>query len=296
MTAISSIPPKKFSRNEMINIPKNISLSKAAYLLYKEKIISSPFVFKVAVVFFGGQKGIQAGDYVFKEAKTVWTVAYRMVNGDHGLPKIKVTIREGETVADIADIFNSKIPNFNTPYFLKISSAHEGYLFPDTYTFYSNVSAEEVFNTLRKNFDKKMKSLMLGASLSGRKLHEIIIMASILEKEANTYEDRSIISGILWKRLDENIPLQVDVTFHYFLSRKDTFISLEDLKIDSPYNTYKYRGLPRGPISNPGLDSIKAAIYPKSSPHYFYLSDKKGNMHYAISHDEHVENKRKYLD
>ena len=108
-------------------------------------------------------------------------------------------------------------------------------------------------------------------------------------------QTRRMISGILWKRLDEGMPLQIDCTFQY-VNGKNTFqLSLDDLKIDSPYNTYKYRGLTPTPISNPGLDSLRAAVTPIESKYYYFLSDKEGVMHYGITHDQHVANKNKYL-
>lgn len=120
-------------------------------------------------------------------------------------------------------------------------------------------------------------------------------MASLLEEEARTTETRKMVSGILWKRLSAGMPLQVDAVFPYIIGKNTFEITLKDLEFDSPYNTYKYKGLPPGPISNPGKDSILAAIYPTKSDYWFYLSDKNGLMHYAITFDEHKINKAKYL-
>jgi len=120
-------------------------------------------------------------------------------------------------------------------------------------------------------------------------------MASLIEKESSGDEDRSIISGILWKRFNNNRPLQVDATLSYLLGKKSQDLTVDDLNIDSPYNTYRYPGLPVGPIGNPGLEAIQAAIYPKDSPYWFYLHDKTGKAYYAKTFEEHIANKNKYL-
>jgi UPF0755 protein len=131
----------------------------------------------------------------------------------------------------------------------------------------------------------------------GRPIKDIIKMASIVEEEARTEETRETIAGILWKRLDEGMPLQVDSAFAFVNGKKDSrYISTEDLAIDSPYNTYVHKGLPPTAISNPGLDSIKATVHPIKTKYYFYLSDDQGNMHYGATLDQHIENKQKYLN
>jgi len=120
-------------------------------------------------------------------------------------------------------------------------------------------------------------------------------MASIIEKESLNGDERQIVSGILWKRISLGMPLQVDATFLYINGKASAELTKDDLNIDSPYNTYRNKGLPPGPINNPGLDAIVAALYPKDSPYLYYLHDKKGKVHYAKTFNEHVANKRKYL-
>ena len=136
---------------------------------------------------------------------------------------------------------------------------------------------------MRDNFKKK----------AGDVSKDIVIMASLIEKEVPDSDDRKIVSGILWKRLDIGMPLQVDAVFPYLTGRRE--ILSDDLKIDSPYNTYLYKGLPPGPIANPGLDAIEAARNPKSSSYFYYLSGKDGKTHFAKTFAEHLKNKEKYL-
>jgi UPF0755 protein len=293
MMTIAAFVPQQFPVGTVVRIPKNTSLGEVADLFAEKKVITSPFLFKAAVVAFHGQNRIVAGDYAFSEPQNLWTIVRRLSTGDQGLSPIKVTIPEGSTVTDIAWLVLKKIPEFDAPYFVKIAESQEGYLFPDTYFFYPNTTPEEVVATLRKNFTNKFQDLVIDVSLSKRKPADIVTMASILEKEARTIDDKAIISGILWKRLDEGMPLQVDASIVYLTG--SGYVSIEDTKIDSPYNTYKNKGLPEGPISNPGLISLRAAAQPAKSPYYYYLSDPKGKMYYATTFEGHQVNREKYL-
>lgn len=292
---IASRAPKSFPAGQFdVHIPANGSLSAVSNGLYVKHIITSPFLFKFIVVFLDGQKGLFAGDYRFTKSQNVFSVAYRMVKGIQGLPKIKITIPEGTNVYDMAFLYMTKFPYFNGPRFVSLALKYEGYLFPDTYFFLSNVRPEEVINTMRLNFDEKTKILKDKILSSNRTMNEIITMASIVEEEASNSEDRKVIAGILWKRLDKNMYLQVDAPFYYLTAKRGNF-SLDDLKIDSPYNTYKYKGLPKGPISNPGLKSIMATIEPLSTSHFYYLTGKDGVMRYADTYSGHLSNKNVYL-
>lgn len=185
------------------------------------------------------------------------------------------------------------------------SAGLEGYLFPDTYRIYTTSNADRVVIRMLKNFDQKMiPALKQDTDLQDKTIFEIITMASMIEKEVISYEDRLIVSGILWKRLEMNIPLQVDATITYIKNQNGNQepnnpnngkISIQDIKIDSPYNTYLNKGLPIGPISNPGLSSIKAAIYPKQSPYLYYLSKPDGETIFSRTLEEHNYAKTKYL-
>ena len=149
---------------------------------------------------------------------------------------------------------------------------------------------------MRDNFDKKLTTdLREEIQKQGKTIFEIVTMASLIEKEVREKEDKEIVSGILWKRLKNNIPLQVDATISYITGKQTTKISREETQIDSPYNTYKYLGLPIGPICNPGIDSIKAAIYPKNSQHWYYLSTSEGKTIFSETLEEHNLAKAKYL-
>lgn len=199
-------------------------------------------------------------------------------------PQIRITIPEGYAVKDIAERFKN-FRNFNGEKFLELSESKEGYLFPDTYFFTSKETPEEIIEKMENNFKVK----------AGDVQKDILIMASIIEKEARKPEDRRIISGILWKRIKEGMPLQVDAVFDYLLDKASHEITQADLKMDSPYNTYKHKGLPPTPICNPGLDAINAALNPVDSKYWYYLSDRNGTTHYAATFEQHKQNKFKFL-
>ncbi len=209
--------------------------------------------------------------------------------------EITVTVPEGYTVRQIGKLLaDSHL--FSEEAFVGSALSEEGYLFPDTYRFYKDATPEEVIQKMKENFERKLTPEIRAEILHQKHtLADGIIMASIVEEEAQTLEDKKIIAGILWKRIKERIGLQVDATLTYLLGKTSAELTESDLRLDSPYNTYKYRGLPKGPISNPGLDTILATVYPTPSSYYYYLSDKDGVMHYAKTFEEHKQNKFKYL-
>lgn len=172
----------------------------------------------------------------------------------------------------------------------------EGYLFPDTYRVYKDATIEDIISKMLANFSSKLTSEEQKAiKASGRSVFEIVTLASIVEKEVPNASDRPIVAGIFWKRLTEGMPLQADSTLHYVIGGKSPRLSSEELKTDSPYNTYKYKGLPPTPIGNPGEVALRAAIYPKSSPYWYFLSASDGTTIFSKTFEEHVAAKRKYL-
>lgn len=289
--------PSDFPEDKMVHIEKGSSLNAIALSLEDIGVIKSPLVFKLSVLIFSGSTGsAMAGDYIFSEPMASPRIASRLVNGEFNLTPVKITIPEGTTINNISTILSKAVPSFNSEAFLKETKDKEGYLFPDTYFFFPNVSTEQVVKDMENNFDKKIETLRDDISRSGHTTREIVIMASLLEHEAHTTDDRKIIAGILWKRINIGMPLQVDAPFIYDTGKNTYQLTTKDLKTDSPYNTYTRKGLPAGPIGNPGLDSILAAIYPKDSPYLYYLSDREGNVYYSATFDKHKRNKVLYIN
>jgi UPF0755 protein len=207
-------------------------------------------------------------------------------------PRGSVTIPEGWTVADI----NAYLKKGGVLVDGELSSDLEGYLFPDTYEFFLDSTTTVIQQKFQDNLTKQLEKT--GINVDEENLRQIIIMASLLEKEVKTLQDKRIISGILWKRLENGMPLQVDSTICY-IKKADVClpISASDKKIDSGYNTYLYGGLPQGPICNPGADSILAAARPVSTPYWYYLSSNVGGETvFARTLDEHRQNIIKYLN
>ena len=172
----------------------------------------------------------------------------------------------------------------------------EGFLFPDTYRIYRDSSSEEMIKIFLANFEKKISPEMREKfTAQKRSVFAVIIMASIIEKEVRGDEDRRLVSDIFWRRLEKGMPLQADSTVNYVVGENNPSSTAEDLAFNSLYNTYKYPGLPLGPICNPGLSAIVAAIDPVSNANWYFLTDKTGAVHYAKTLEEHNRNKMKYL-
>jgi len=293
--AVSFKAPSTFPVRTIITIKGKTGLNEIAGQLYDLKVIKSPFWFRTIVIFKSGQRGVLAGDYYLDTPAGVFGIASRMTAGNFGLTAARITFPEGMTADQMSVILATELVDFDRDEFIKLAKENEGYLFPDTYLFASNAKSAEIISILRGNFDVKMKSIKEKVDMFNKPIKDVVVMASILEAEARTTETRKIISGILWKRLAVDMPLQVDAPFQYIIGKNTFQLTLNDLKYDSPYNTYKYKGLPPGAIGNPGLDSLVAAVTPTKSPYFYYLSDIRGNMYYAETFDEHVINKEKYL-
>lgn len=208
-----------------------------------------------------------------------------------GIPTIKVTFPEGTSVREMAVLLKERFPLFDSETFFELSKGNEGYLFPDTYLFETDIMPEQVRERLIQRFYEKTREL----GLSEERLHDVVIVASLVEEEANTREDRRLVSGILWKRNEIGMALQVDAVFGYIQGTTTYHPTGEDLEIDSPYNTYLYRGLPPGPITNPGLDALQAAYEPTETDYLYYLTGDDGITYYAKTFEEHKRNKELYL-
>lgn len=289
---LAVLPPFQFPPDARVTIPRGISVREAATTLHEANLIRSPLAFTLLIQTFGASRGVAHGVYHFERALSVFEVAYRLNQGITGAALVRVTVPEGATTRDIADILEGALPAFDREQFRELARPHEGYLFPETYFFAEDVTSDEVIRAMRTEFQRATAGLELLRARENRSLSEVVIMASLLEKEARQFETKQIVAGILWKRLELDMPLQVDAVFGYIFDT-DTFNpTFTQLEVDSPYNTYTNRGLPPGPIANPGLDSLTAALSPRETEYLFYLTGRDGTMHYARTFDEHVKNRR----
>ncbi|TSC70759.1 MAG: UPF0755 protein [Parcubacteria group bacterium Gr01-1014_46] len=287
-------PLENFPFNEVVTIEEGESLQNITNFLHDAHVIKFPFVFRTAVIVLGGERKVIAGDYLLNEKVGPVDIAYRLTKGEFHTESKKVTIPEGWDIFEIGDFLEDSLVDFNKEEFLRLAKNKEGYLFPDTYFITNATRPRSIIKLMNNTFEAKIKNIT-GLATTTYSLDEIITMASIIEGEANTPESRRIVSGILWKRLSMGMPLQVDSTFSYINGKGTAELTLDDLEIDSPYNTYEYKGLPPTPISNPGIDAIEATLNPTKTKYLYFLTGKNGKMYYAITFDQHKKNKERYL-
>jgi len=261
------------NKEKIFHIALNESVDSVSTKLKDQRVVRNEFILKFFINLLKSGKGIINGDYKIEKDSPVWMVAWQISRGHHNINPIRVTIIEGSTNNEIAILLADKLALFRRDLFISESLDKQGYLFPDTYFFFSMDTTEEIINKLSNNFKSKIKNIVPELEKNNKKLSDIIIMASILEGESSGKDDIYIISGILWKRISIDMPLQVDVD----------------------KSTYANKGLPSKPINNPGILSIEAAINPKSSPYLYYLHDKKGQVYFSKSYEEHINNINKYL-
>ena len=299
-------------RSGLFEVREGEGVFQIAKNLKKQGFIRAEFPFYFYLFLTNKWRDLKSGVYQFSSDETFLSIAQKIIQGD--THTIKITIPEGYNLAQIdarlseagliekgeiidfdIENFQFSILNFQSNPNFQFSNL-EGFLFPDTYYFSPSAGVEKIVKIFLDNFDKKLTAEMRQEiERQNKTIFEIITMASLIEKEVKTIEDKKIVAGILWKRLKNNIPLQVDATITYITGRRTTKISKEETKIDSPYNTYRYKGLPKGPICNPGLDSILAAIYPKDSEYWYYLSTPKGETIFSETLEDHIRAKKKYL-
>lgn len=316
-------PHTSFSKEKRVEIEKGSSFRAIAEELQKEGVIGSKWAFLMWGYVTRYGLSIKPGTYTFSSESAIIEILNNLARGE-SLPNERIiTIPEGWNISDIAGYFDKNgIASSSALYQITGRSAMlypsakpepwrkkypilaslpsnlslEGFLFPDTYRVYRDASLESIIEKMIANLEKKLDQTLRDEIAKQKKtVFEVITMASLIEEEVRSEEDRAIVSGILWKRLERGIPLQVDATVVYIRGYNHTPLTKTDLASPSPYNTYKYRGLPAGPISNPGLSAIKAAIYPEENPYLYYLSAPDGRTIFSTTLEEHNAAKEKYL-
>jgi UPF0755 protein len=288
-------PPANFPSGSIVIIPQGTSAPLVAKELFDAHVIKYPTLLELALRISRGSNNIQAGAYRFQKPQNLFIIMYRVVAGAYDIPPSRITFPEGTTVREAATQIAGIFPSISAIDFITVGKSYEGYLFPDTYLFSPTSDAESIMKLMRANFNTKISILSGEITASGHSLSDIVIMASLIEKEARTSANRRIVAGVLWDRLKLGMPLQVDAVFGYIFNRDTYSPSLADLKTNSLYNTYLHTGLPPGPIDNPGLDSLEAVLNPTKTNYLYYLTDKNGVMHYATTYAEHQVNQNKYL-
>ncbi|MDO8574756.1 MAG: endolytic transglycosylase MltG [bacterium] len=299
-------PLSRSAEVKLFKVEKGESAKIIAEHLKNSNLIENQFFFQLYVFLSLRQYALKSGEYELSQAMSIRDIADTIVLG--GTNEVLVTIPEGFTLKQVEErlvgaglIKQNELASYrfsdSVPLVLSDkpkSASLEGYLFPDTYRFFKDAILPGIVSKMVANLDNKLTSdLKTAIKNSSYTIYEILTMASLIEKEVKSDSDREIVSGVLWKRLKAKIPLQVDATLVYITGRNEIFDT--DKKINSPYNTYFYRGLPNGPISNPGLSAIRAAVFPESSPYWYYLSAKDGATIFSKTLEEHNRNKSIYL-
>lgn len=298
---------------KVLLIEEGMGLGEIGRLLKEEGTIRSNSFFNFYAYIIGKSSRLQAGKYYLSPSMSVAEIVDTISKGN--VAKYKITIIEGWNNVEIAEslkqqrfiadeddfldeldivFWKEKYPfleELNVPDDWKI----EGFLFPDTYYIHIDDEIDRLIDLSLDNFSKKFdRDLIRGMNRQNKELMDIVIMASILEREVRNFDDKKIISGILWKRIESGIPLQTDATLTYVTGKGSLELTKDDLVIDSPFNTYRYSGLPPFPISNPSLESIKAAIYPEESIYWFYLHAPDGKAVFSKTLQDHLTARWKY--
>lgn len=285
------------SSSKIFVVNQGEGIRSIANRLKAEGLIKDQIGFFLKVRLLGLDEKIQAGDFRLSPSMDAQTIAEELT---HGSLDVWVTLLEGWRVEEIALKLAKELAIPESEF---LQYAQEGHMFPDTYLIPKTASASAVSQIFQDNFNTKVTSeIRSGIEAQGLTFEEGIVLASIVEREGNSDEDRPIIAGILLNRLNDNHPLQADATLQYVLGyqaqdktwwKKSLFD--EDKKIDSPYNTYKYTGLPPEPISNPGLAALQAVAHPTQTDYYYYIHDTQGQVHFAKTLGEHNANVERYL-
>lgn len=293
-------PPSK-----VVNIPDRTSFQQVAALLEREEIIRSRLAFVWLARYQSADRKVQAGEYELNPSMTPAEILSRLTVGQVVLHPI--LIPEGLTMVQIADIFGQqglmerqealrlmKDPAFISSLGIEADTL-EGYLYPDTYKFPKGVRPKEVITTMVEHL-RQVYGPELEARAQELKMtqHEVLTLASVIEKESGSSGEREEISAVFHNRLKRHIPLQSDPTVIYGLPNYDGNIHKKDLLSPSPYNTYRVAGLPPGPIANPGIQAIRATLYPSSSRALYFVSKNDGTHQFSATLAEHNEAVEKY--
>lgn len=250
---------------------------------------------------------LKAGNYRLAKNNTPKQVVDTLTNGK--VASVKITIPEGWTNTQIADYLENKgivekndflaasKEKYNYPFLsdLPEGASVEGFLFPDTYLLSQNVTSKEIIEKMLQNFEEKLNDqIKTEIKSSSYNVFQTVTLASVVEREVSKPEERKLVAGVFLARLEEGMKLQSDATIQYILNSNKKIFNFEEIKVESPYNTYQNTGLPVGPIGNPGLDSILAVVRPQMTEFRYFLSA-DGVTHFSKTLDEHEEKKAKYL-
>ncbi len=321
---------------QVFEIPPGWTTRQVASKLVEEGIIAKAIFFEGYVFFKSQGSRIQAGNYLVSSTLSIREILDKFIKGDVMDDSIRFTVLEGWSERNIADALQNLglttrqsflsatnlglteggVRKYNEFSFVgEIPQGHsvEGFLFPDTYAVKPKASSEDLVRLMLRNFERKLTEEMReGIEKKNRSLYDVVILASIIEREVGRnvkpgtkldraelekiQQERRTVSSVFQNRLAIGMALESDATVTYITGRNSARATVDETRIDSPYNTYKYRGLPPGPISNPSLDSLVAAIYPAKTDFLFFLTSPDGTAYFGRTHSEHLQNRERYLE
>ncbi|MBC7529746.1 MAG: endolytic transglycosylase MltG [Chthonomonadaceae bacterium] len=291
-------------------IPKGAGATTVSHILERDKIIKSAFAFRTFLKFGGGGEKFKPGRYTLKDDLTLSEIAERLNSGPKAEEQlVRVTIPEGYTLKQIAEVMERKkictaqdflyltqdakgISQLRSEFPLPKETL-EGFLFPDTYEFDRKTTANQVVEAMLTNFAARFtRPYLQEIAGRGKTLNEIVTIASLIEREAKVSEDRSRIAGVIENRIAKNMKLEIDATVLYALGKHKNRVLFADLRVESPYNTYRVKGLPPGAIANPGLACLLAALRPEKNEFVYYVARPNGAHLFTRTLAEHEQAKK----
>ncbi len=310
---VVAAPKSHLTTPQTFNVPAGWGSTKISFELKNAGLIRNAYVFQLYIWLRGIDSKMQIGQYQLSPSLSIKDIAQILSRGTGSANEVSLTFIEGWTLRDFAQYLSDKHIASQQDFFDTVQKKVswwdnysilaskprildlEGYLFPDTYRVYKDASLPEIVQKMLDNLETKITSqLRSDITKQGRTIHEIFTMASILEKEVKTDVDRKLVADIFYRRLKAGVALQSDATVNYATGKSTARASAQDLQIDSLYNTYKYRGLPPGPIASAGLAAITAAVYPTPNQYFYFLTTPDGKVIYSKTFAEHVAAKNKY--
>jgi UPF0755 protein len=302
-------PASEASEPRTVIIPRGATAREIGQHLADAGLVRSPWAVILAAWALGATGSLRHGEYTLRPAQSAVEIVRALARGEH--VQHRVTIPEGYTVVQVADLLAGAGlvdrqrfldlalrtgRRLNHPALAGLpTDSLEGYLYPDTYLFTRGLDEETVLARLLDTFDAKVGAQLRAAAAGrGLSLHALITIASMVEREARVPDERPVIAGVIYNRLARGMRLEIDATVLYALGEHREVVTFRDLEVDSPYNTYRRTGLPPGPIANPGLPAIEAAVYPAGVPYLYYVLRPDGRHHFSRTFEEHLDAVRRY--
>ncbi len=291
----------------LFTVPRGKTIDYVSKKLKEKDLITSELFFKIVAKLWFSDKKIKAGVYELEKKMSTYEILEYLTSGK--VKMVQFTIIEGWSNYQIGEYFTELGYVKNSEEFIQITKdkevlqkykiqglTSEGFLFPETYTIDPQLSIRQIHEIMIKMFYTKLSTFLDPKTIPSKELYEKVIIASIIEREAIHKEELPIMASVYYNRIKKKFKLQADPTIQYILKNPKKKLTLKDLEIDSPYNTYKYKGLPPTPISNPGLEALKASFFPETTEYLYFVLMPDGKHYFSKTYQEHLRAKKLYWD